>query len=137
MLEPARRGRDAVLSEASGGVDLSASVDRFRVVQLFRNMMENSLAAGRDPVIVEIACRDVEFESQPAIEIRYRDNGPGLTADAARNVFEPFFTTKTKGTGLGMAIARRIVDSHGGKIETTQGSHHGAEFIVTLPRGRS
>lgn len=134
LLESTRRGRDATLVESCDGIELGSTFDRFRVVQLFRNMMENSLAAGRDPVVVEIACRDVDFESRPAIEVRYRDNGPGLTSDAARSVFEPFFTTKTKGTGLGMAIARRIVDAHGGKIEAAQGSQHGAEFVVTLPR---
>lgn len=137
LLESARRGRDTTLFESCDGIELGATFDRFRVVQLFRNMMENSLAAGRDPVVVEIACRDVDFESRPAIEVRYRDNGPGLTSDVARSVFEPFFTTKTKGTGLGMAIARRIVEAHGGKIEATQASHHGAEFIVTLPRSPS
>jgi signal transduction histidine kinase len=71
-----------------------------------------------------------------AIEIRVRDNGPGLTATARQNVFEPFFTTKTKGTGLGMAIARRIVDAHGGQISIGNDSA-GAEFIITLKRTNS
>ena len=53
---------------------------------------------------------------QPAIEVRVRDNGPGLAPEARQSVFEPFFTTKTKGTGLGMAIARQIVEAHGGQI---------------------
>ena len=48
-------------------------------------------------------------------------------------MFEPFFTTKTKGTGLGMAIARQIVDAHGGRIELGAAAR-GAEFIITLPR---
>jgi PAS domain S-box-containing protein len=137
LLESTRRGRDTALVESCDGIQLQATVDRFRVVQLFRNMMENSLAAGRDPVIVEVTCRDVDFKGRPAIEIRYRDNGPGLSSEAARSVFEPFFTTKTKGTGLGMAIARRIVEAHGGKIEAALRSHQGAEFVVTLPRSPS
>jgi signal transduction histidine kinase len=48
-------------------------------------------------------------------------------------VFEPFFTTKTKGTGLGMAIARRIIDAHGGRIAVGDSSI-GANFVITLLR---
>jgi hypothetical protein len=118
----------------SNQTDLVASVDRFRAVQLFRNVFENTLAACRDPVRIHIECRDAQFRDRPAIEVRVRDNGPGLTPDARQNVFEPFFTTKTKGTGLGMAIARRIVDAHGGRIAVGDGGSPGAEFIVTLPR---
>jgi signal transduction histidine kinase len=62
-----------------------------------------------------------------------RDNGPGLTSDARQNVFEPFFTTKTKGTGLGMAIARRVIDAHGGRIAVGDSSE-GAEFVISLPK---
>jgi signal transduction histidine kinase len=64
----------------------------------------------------------------------FRDNGPGLTADQRERIFEPFYTTKTKGTGLGMAIAKRIVQSHGGRIEAGDAPGRGAQIIVTLPR---
>jgi PAS domain S-box-containing protein len=133
LLETARRGRDARLVEHTDHVDLEANFDRFRVVQLLRNLLENSLAACSDPVVIEIGCRDVQLKGQPAVELRILDNGPGLTREARKNVFEPFFTTKTKGTGLGMAIARRIVDAHGGKIAVGDSST-GAEFVITLPR---
>ena len=133
-LEASRRGRDAALSADSHETDLVVSVDRFRAVQLFRNVFENTLAACRDPVRIQIACRDAQLAERSAIEVRVRDNGPGLTPDARRNVFEPFFTTKTKGTGLGMAIARRIADAHGGTIAVGDAGAKGAEFVVTLPR---
>ena len=133
LLETARRGRDASLVENMDGVELNMDVDRFRMVQVFRNLLENSLAAGRDPVVIQIGCRDVQLDGKSAVEISVRDNGPGLTPDARQNVFEPFFTTKTKGTGLGMAIARRIIDAHGGKI-AVGGSSAGAEFVISLPK---
>jgi two-component system sensor kinase FixL len=134
LLDTLRRGRDVALLEKINGCSCEFSLDRFRMVQVFRNLLENSLAACRDPVAVQVSCRDVQLQEQPAIEISVRDNGPGLTPDARQNVFEPFFTTKTKGTGLGMAIARRIVEAHGGQIVVGNDSSVGAEFIIILPR---
>ena len=115
-LEALRHDRDATLDATTDAVNLSVSVDRFRMVQLFRNLMENSLAACRDPVRIQIRCGEVQYQQQPAVEVRIRDNGPGLSPEARQSVFEPSYTTKTKGTGLGMAIARRIVAAHGGHI---------------------
>jgi signal transduction histidine kinase len=133
LLDTARRGRDATLVENASGIDLNVEVDRFRMVQVFRNLLENALAACSDPVVIDIRCHDVQWEGKRALEVSVRDNGPGLTAEARQNVFEPFFTTKTKGTGLGMAIARRILDAHGGRIAVGDSSE-GAEFVITLLR---
>ena len=134
LLEVLRRRRDANLLEQLCDCNCEASIDRFRMVQLFRNLFENSLAACRDPVVIRISCRNVELQGHSAVEVSVKDNGPGLTPDARQNVFEPFFTTKTKGTGLGMAIARRIVEAHGGHIAVGNDSSVGAEFVITLLR---
>jgi two-component system, LuxR family, sensor kinase FixL len=133
-LETVRRGRDAVLVQNACDTDLTVLADRFRVVQLFRNLLENSMAACSDPVAIQIECRDAQLQGHPAIEVCVRDNGPGLSPAARQSVFEPFFTTKTKGTGLGMAIARRIVDAHGGQISVGNQYSSGAEFYITLLR---
>jgi signal transduction histidine kinase len=66
--------------------------------------------------------------------ISVRDEGPGIPPDVRSRVFEPFYTTKTKGTGLGMAIAKRIVDEHGGSISIGDARSGGAEILITLPR---
>jgi signal transduction histidine kinase len=133
-LETVRRGRDAVLVENACHTDLTVLADRFRIVQLFRNLLENSLAACNDPVAIQVECRDAQLHGHPAIEVCVRDNGPGLSPAVRQNVFEPFFTTKTKGTGLGMAIARRIVEAHGGQISVGNQQSGGAEFIIILLR---
>jgi C4-dicarboxylate-specific signal transduction histidine kinase len=132
-LETVRRKRNATIVESTGNIDLTVSADRFRLVQVFRNLLENSLAACNDPVVIQVECEDAQLQGRPAVLVRVRDNGPGLTANARQSVFEPFFTTKTKGTGLGMAIARRIIDAHGGQIAVGNASA-GAEFIITLMR---
>ena len=87
-----------------------------RMQQVFRNILENALAACRDPVVIAISCSEARLQGRPALRISVRDNGPGLTTEQYQRIFDPFYTTKTKGTGLGMAIAKRIVETHGGRI---------------------
>ena len=62
-----------------------------------------------------------------------RDFGPGLPAGSGRRIFDPFFTTRATGTGLGLAVARRIVEMHGGRIEAADAPGGGAIFRVELP----
>jgi PAS domain S-box-containing protein len=129
-----RQGRNTSLHEEIGGLNLHCSVDQFRLEQLFRNILENSLAACSDPVHIDVQCSKALIDGQPAVQVAVRDNGPGLNAEQKRRIFDPFFTTKTKGTGLGMAIAKRIVEAHGGTIAVGPGSGDGAEILITLPR---
>ena len=128
-----RQGKKAALLEETDGLDLRCSVDQFRLGQVFRNILENALAACQEPVEIKVLCTHAEIDGQPAIRIAFRDNGPGLNAEQRQRIFDPFFTTKTKGTGLGMAIAKRIVEAHGGQIAVGSGSDRGAEILVTLP----
>jgi len=133
-----RTGRDAVLREHTHGLDLHCSVDHFRLEQVFRNIMENTLAACKDPVVLEVSCTAMHLDGRPALHIQVCDNGPGLSSEQRQRIFEPFFTTKTKGTGLGMAIAKRIVQAHRGLITVgdpaTSARGAGAQIHITLPR---
>ncbi|HXG08215.1 MAG TPA: hybrid sensor histidine kinase/response regulator [Gemmataceae bacterium] len=133
-LAVSRQGRDASLCEETGGLDLHCAVDQFRLEQVFRNILENALAACSDPVRIAVRCSAATIDGQPAVQIAVQDNGPGLNAEQRQRIFDPFFTTKTKGTGLGMAIAKRIVEAHGGRIAVGPGSGGGAEILITLPR---
>ncbi len=134
LLHWQRSNRQAELIEDCQGVDLNVKVDRFRLVQLFRNLFENSLAACPDPLCIKIECQPCSLGSLEALEVRIRDNGPGLDVEARRLAFKPFFTTKTKGTGLGLAIARRIMSAHGGTIGVLGKPNEGAEFFLRLPK---
>ena len=129
-----RQGREAALREATGGLDLRCAVDQFRLEQVFRNILENALAACPDPVRIDVSCSEAKVEGRPAVRVAVRDNGPGLNPEQRRRIFDPFYTTKTKGTGLGMAIAKRIVEAHGGQIAVGPGAGGGAEILIALPR---
>jgi PAS domain S-box-containing protein len=132
-LELQRQGRDAVLHEQTDGVDLACAIDPFRLEQVFRNIMENSLAACPGPLRIDVRCSQTSLEGRSAVQVAVRDNGPGLSPEQSERIFEPFFTTKTKGTGLGMAIARRIVEAHQGRIAVGSGGP-GAELVLVIPR---
>lgn len=77
-------------------------------------------------------CYEHSNGSGSSIVVAIADRSPGLSAEQQLRIFEPFFTTKAKGTGLGMAIASRIVQSHGGSIAAS--SSCGARIEITLPR---
>jgi len=70
------------------------------------------------------------------VEIAVADSGPGIPEELRARVFEPFFTTRDKGTGLGLAVARQIVEAHQGRIEVADGPGGGARFRITLPEAR-
>ena len=132
-LEVSRQEKEVVLRECGAEIDLSCSADWFAMGQVFRNILENAITACAEPGVIEIDWRECELAETPALEIRFRDNGPGIAEGDRGRVFDAFFTTRTKGTGLGMAIARRIVEAHGGRL-TLGNPTSGAEFIVALPR---
>ena len=65
--------------------------------------------------------------------IRISDNGPGVPEAIQKRVFEPFFSTKEEGSGLGLSIAARIVEEHGGTLELQSREGAGATFVISLP----
>jgi two-component system, LuxR family, sensor kinase FixL len=102
------------------------------MAQVFRNVFENAVEASPVGEAVELTCFEQSNGQGSAIVILIADRGPGLSPEQQQRIFEPFFTTKAKGTGLGMAIASRIVQSHGGSIAAT--SPGGARIEIMLPR---
>ena len=67
------------------------------------------------------------------VELAVADSGPGVPPELRARIFEPFFTTRTHGTGLGLAVARQIVEAHGGRIDVGDRTGGGARFTVRLP----
>jgi len=124
----------------SGANDYRAAIDPDAIRQVFRNILENALDPSLDGpsprarVRVDVHWQVLDDASPPVVVVSFRDNGPGFQDGAAERIFEPFFTTKTKGTGLGMAISRRIVEAHGGVISAASAPGKGLEVRITLPK---
>jgi len=79
---------------------------------------------------------EVTLEARPAdgaVELAVADSGPGVPPEMRGRIFEPFFTTRARGTGLGLAVARQIVEAHGGRIVVGERPGGGARFVVRLP----
>jgi signal transduction histidine kinase len=135
-LEPLRSGRQARLREEYTGSDPACEVDRRAIAQVLNHLIKNSLVICPDPVEISISYHDAELDGQPALKIVLEDNGPGLPAAERDKAFAPFFTTRTRGTGLGLAVSKRIIEAHGGQISLGAESSAGAQFVLILPRRR-
>jgi two-component system sensor kinase FixL len=133
-LEHVRKGRDVHLCDTIDGVNIILDIDAFAIGQVFRNIFENAVVACSDPCEITVGCTPMLLNGKPALKISVHDNGPGLSAEQLQRIFEPFYTTKTKGTGLGMAISKRIVEAHGGVIAVENDEGQGARFLITVPR---
>jgi len=109
--------------------------DAEKLQSVFANILDNAIdALGAVP-----ENRRVELSIQNGGQqatVRVRDNGAGIAPERLDRVFNPFFTTKPHGTGLGMAIARKVVEAHGGTIDVASTPGQGTEFAVSLPLPR-
>ena len=106
--------------------------DKEKLKQVFANVLDNAIDA-LEPV-AEGRRIDLFIENggRRAV-VRLRDNGCGIPPDKIDRIFNPFFTTKDKGTGLGMAISKKIVEAHEGSIDVVSEPGRGTEFAVALP----
>jgi PAS domain S-box-containing protein len=136
-LEPLRAGRQTRLREEYTGSDPACEVDRRAIAHVLSHLIKNTLVICPDPVEISISYHDAELDGQPALKIVLEDNGPGIPAAEREKAFAPFFTTKTKGTGLGLAVSKRIIEAHGGQISLGAESSAGAQFVLILPRRKS
>jgi PAS domain S-box-containing protein len=117
----------------------SVRADRDRLQQILINVMINGIQAQPEGGKLRISAHHLakarEFGPRGAVEIAIRDWGPGISDEDARRAFDPFFTTKApgQGTGMGLAVARRLVEEHGGTISIGRAPEAGALVTVRIP----
>jgi signal transduction histidine kinase/ABC-type uncharacterized transport system substrate-binding protein len=108
--------------------------DRIQLQQVFLNLVVNAIEAMQGltskPRILLVSTTPTDI---PGLDIKVEDSGPGIDLEDARKIFDMFFTTKPKGMGIGLAMCRTIVESHGGRIELSRSRLGGCKFQVHLP----
>ncbi|MBO9661851.1 ATP-binding protein [Dokdonella sp.] len=112
-------------------------VDAVRLRQALHNLLKNALEAigeSRKPQI-QVSTHLIHVDEQDWVELVVADNGPGLPPDFGERWFEPYTTSKAKGTGLGLAVVKKIVEEHGGSVRAGNRAQGGAEFVLRLPLG--
>lgn len=97
-------------------------IDRERMAFVFQNLLANAIEASASSASrhIDIAVRR---DGRKHVRVTIRDTGPGITDEMIERIFEPFFTDKAEGMGLGLAISRSIVESHGGRLWAEPAAH--------------
>ena len=119
-------GDAPAVTVVADGAPASWSLDAARIREVVINLVDNAVTAG-PPVEVRVRAHD----KQLVIEVE--DRGPGVPEADRDKIFEPFHTGKTQGTGLGLAVARRVVELHEGTLAVHVSPHGGALFRAEIP----
>jgi signal transduction histidine kinase len=103
--------------------------DPAQMQQVLLNLLLNALQAidGAGRIRVQVLSHD----NQALVSVT--DTGRGIAPEHLASIFRPFFTTKGQGTGLGLSLARRVIEDHAGKIEVTSQAGQGTQFLIWLP----
>jgi nitrogen-specific signal transduction histidine kinase len=110
--------------------------DPLQIEMVFHILLENSLAAMKGKGLISInasLAQYLEHSFSEFIEIEIADNGPGIGEVEKEKIFEPYYSTKQEGTGMGLAIARKIIEDHKGSIEVHSKPNFGAVFSFSIP----
>jgi len=109
---------------------LILEADHQQLHQVFVNLCINAIEAMPNGGSLSIMTRP---HSDDRVQIEFRDTGSGMSDETLSQLFEPFNTTKEKGTGLGLAVSRAIIEQHHGQIHATNEPPNGAKFSIDLP----
>jgi two-component system, NtrC family, sensor histidine kinase HydH len=110
-----------------------AQIDVRLLRQALLNLVINAIQAMPKGGRVALRAHEENQGDQAFARIEVEDTGPGIPPSIAERVFQPFFTTKAAGTGLGLAVVRRIVEAHHGSVMLESASGEGARFVIRLP----
>ncbi len=107
--------------------------DEKRLGQALSKLVVNGIEAMPDGGQLDVVIIGPARDGAEYVEVEIGDHGVGIKERDRGRLFEPFYTTKARGTGLGMVIAKRIIDEHGGEIEVQSAEEEGTKILVRLP----
>ena len=133
----AERNGVEIVRQYDGAGTLEGDAEQLRRVVI--NLVTNAMDALEDSRIAKprVGVSMGENLAGTEVWVRVRDNARGIDDETRERIFDPFYTSRENGTGLGLALCRKIVDGHQGTIEVESSEGEGTEFILTFPRRRS
>ncbi|MFZ5594832.1 MAG: ATP-binding protein [Pseudomonadota bacterium] len=113
--------------------EITGDTGRFR--QLLHNLIKNAVEAVSEGngCCVTVSTHRIREADRQSVELRAQDNGPGIAPDILERLFEPGVTGKAKGSGLGLAVVKKIVEEHGGVVWAENMAEGGACIVIRLP----
>jgi signal transduction histidine kinase len=110
--------------------DMLFSGDKAKIKTVFRNILTNAIESIKDRGVIEIKASSTDDE----ISLEIKDTGSGIQKQMLENIFEPYFSTKEGGTGLGLPIAKKILEDHEGSIKASPNKPAGLKISITLKK---
>ena len=129
VLDPQIREKNISLKGLEDLREVRVQADPEHLKRVLTNLVENAVEVSPAGGRVELSAG----HTQSGVRLTVRDYGPGVAPENREQIFRPFFTTREKGTGLGLANVRKIIEAHGGTVELESSPGQGAAFTVRLP----
>jgi len=129
--------RSSIHLDIESKPDIWARVDPRQIEQVLINLIQNSAESigHHGTITIRVGSENARLNGRMSniVSIAVSDTGKGIAPEVQKHLFDPFFTTKEEGTGLGLVIASRIIEKHGGKLECNSEPNCGATFTISLP----
>jgi two-component system sensor histidine kinase PilS (NtrC family) len=110
--------------------EIYVSGDSYRLKQSFWNLLLNSMQSITGEGLIKVEA----LSEKESVIIKISDTGCGISQKNISNIFDPFFTTKNSGTGLGLVIVQKVIESYNGKIDVVSAESEGSTFIITMEK---
>jgi two-component system sensor histidine kinase FlrB len=140
LINDSVKSMDALITKASAQVNIQLPDDdniilanKNALTGAIQNLLHNALLA-TDSAKIEQAIINIQvYKQNDAVYISVQDNGPGIISKNIEKIFEPFYTSSSKGTGLGLAVVKSVVEAHQGEVNYLSQPGEGAHFCLKLP----
>jgi two-component system sensor histidine kinase FlrB len=140
LINDAIQAMDALIVKANTKVNLHLTTvdhhilgNKNALTGAIQNLVHNALQAAASSKIEQSVINIQVYSNKSSVYISVKDNGPGIQSVAVEKIFEPFYTSNSKGTGLGLAVVKSVVEAHQGEVNYLSQPGEGAHFCMKLP----
>jgi two-component system sensor histidine kinase FlrB len=140
LINDAIQAMDALIIKAKTQVNLNLTTDDHHILGnknaltgAIQNLVHNALQAASAKNIEQAVINIQVYSNKNSVYISVKDNGPGINSADVEKIFEPFYTSSSKGTGLGLAVVKSVVEAHQGEVNYLSKAGEGAHFCIKLP----